>query len=70
MNEQEKLQFAENFWSWAMVYGPSYWMGIDGWWLDTIDSLKAAGFEQREAERLADHAQAEYKKRNRKVPPA
>lgn len=66
MNGQEKLQYAENCWSAAMVYGSSYWMGINGWWLDTVVSLKAAGFGQCEAERLADHAQAEYKKKNRR----
>lgn len=70
MTEQEKQQYAINTWAAVMVYGPSYWMGIDGWWMDTIDTLKRVGFDQKESESLADYAQADYKKRTRKVPPA
>lgn len=69
MNEEQKKQYAEDCWAAAMLYGPSIWMGIDGWWLDTIDSLKAVGFSQLEAEHLADCAQVRYKEKHRKVLP-
>ena len=38
------------------VYGPSYAIGRDGWWMDTVDAIMAAGFSRSAAEAMADVA--------------